>query len=91
MRRAIHLSVIPRWIACRSNARIGRGVLDTRIRGYDGLVRSRHLHVIVCDKREAFAQGSESDEAIHLSAWQKMDCFAEPVIGLAFARAVGSQ
>jgi hypothetical protein len=23
--------------------------------------------VIACDKREAFAQGSESDEAIHLS------------------------
>jgi hypothetical protein len=31
-------------------------------------------HVIACDKREAFAQGSASDEAIHLAA--KMDCFA---------------
>jgi hypothetical protein len=25
--------------------------------------------VIACDKREAFAQGSESDEAIHLLSW----------------------
>jgi hypothetical protein len=25
-----------------------------------------HLDVIACDKREAFAQGSESDEAIQL-------------------------
>jgi hypothetical protein len=28
--------------------------------GYNGVV-------IACDKREAFAQGSDSDEAIHLS------------------------
>jgi len=32
-----------------------------------------------------------SDEAIHLSPRGKMDCFAEPVIGRAFARPVGSQ
>jgi hypothetical protein len=32
-----------------------------------------------------------SDEAIHLSARSAMDCFAEPVIGRAFARPVGSQ
>jgi hypothetical protein len=32
--------------------------------------------VIACDKREAFAQGSDSDEAIHLSASGGMDCFA---------------
>ena len=32
--------------------------------------------VIACDKREAFAQGSESDEAIHRSASRDMDCFA---------------
>jgi hypothetical protein len=32
--------------------------------------------VIACDKREAFAQGSDSDEAIHLSACRDMDCFA---------------
>ena len=32
--------------------------------------------VIACDKREAFAQGSESDEAIHISACGGMDCFA---------------
>jgi hypothetical protein len=35
---------------------------------------------------------SESDEAIHLSLRDEMDCFvAEPVIGRAFARPVGSQ
>src|SRR6185369_9054417 len=32
--------------------------------------------VIACDKREAFAQGSDSDEAIHLSQRCAMDCFA---------------
>jgi hypothetical protein len=32
-----------------------------------------------------------SDEAIHRSAWTIMDCFAEPVIGLAFAIPAGSQ
>jgi hypothetical protein len=46
--------------------------------------------VIACDKREAFAQGSESDEAIHASA-PAGGFFAEPVIGRAFARPVGSQ
>ena len=33
-------------------------------------------HVITCDKREAFAQGSGSDEAIHASASGEVDCFA---------------
>jgi hypothetical protein len=33
---------------------------------------------------------SASDEAIHLSRGT-VDCFAEPVIGRAFARPVGSQ
>ena len=32
--------------------------------------------VIACDKREAFAQGSASDEAIHFSVCRAMDCFA---------------
>jgi len=32
--------------------------------------------VIACDKRGAFAQGSESDEAIHPSLRGRMDCFA---------------
>jgi hypothetical protein len=32
-----------------------------------------------------------SDEAIHTSAGGAMDCFAQPVIGRAFARPVGSQ
>jgi len=58
--------------------------------------------VIACDKREAFAQGSVSDdlsavaqrakaEAIHAYASRAMDCFEEPVIGRACARPVGSQ
>jgi hypothetical protein len=34
---------------------------------------------------------SISDEAIHAPASGAMDCFAEPVIGRAFARPVGSQ
>jgi hypothetical protein len=42
-------------------------------------------------KREAFVQEIDSDEAIHASAIGKMDCFAEPVIGRAIARPVGSQ
>jgi hypothetical protein len=37
--------------------------------------RSSHP-VIACDKREAFAQGSESDEAIQLSVISRMDCLA---------------
>jgi hypothetical protein len=32
-----------------------------------------------------------SDEAIHSFFLSEMDCFAEPVIGRAFARPVGSQ
>jgi hypothetical protein len=37
----------------------------------------RTLCVIACDKREAFAQGSECDEAIHfLPGKQVLDCFA---------------
>jgi hypothetical protein len=41
--------------------------------------------VVACDKREAFAQGSESDEAIHASTCCAMDCVAEPVIRRRFA------
>jgi hypothetical protein len=40
---------------------------------------------MACDKREAFAQGSASDEAIHSVVLSAMDCFAEPVIGRRFA------
>ena len=46
---------------------IGRGVLDTRLRGYDDFVRGDHLDLIA---------RSGSDEAIHASAIGKMDCFA---------------
>jgi hypothetical protein len=45
-----------------------------------GLPGYLHRH---CEKR--------SDEAIHLAVGGGMDCFAEPVIGRAFARPVGSQ
>jgi hypothetical protein len=31
--------------------------------------------VIACDKRDAFGQGSSSDEAIHSSLRGDMDCF----------------
>jgi hypothetical protein len=44
------------------------------------------IAVIACDKREAFAQGSASDEAIQACFWAKiLVCFAEPVIGRRFA------
>jgi hypothetical protein len=48
-----------------------------RIAPRDGGCLSRFA-VIACDKREAFAQGSESDEAIQLSHSRvpTMDCFA---------------
>ena len=47
--------------------------------------------VIACDKREAFAQGSEATKQSIYRLCRAMDCFAEPVIGRAFARPVGSQ
>jgi hypothetical protein len=50
-----------------------------------------HIAVIACDKREAFAQGSEATKQSTLSLRGEMDCFAEPVIGRAFARPVGSR
>jgi hypothetical protein len=36
--------------------------------------------VIACDKREAFAQGSASDEAIHSGSVRGVDCFASLAI-----------
>jgi hypothetical protein len=39
------------------------------------LLRCLNL-VIACDKREAFAQGSDSDEAIIYPLCHEMDCFA---------------
>jgi len=38
------------------------------------------------DTREAFAQGSESDEAIQLSACGGMDCFASLAMTVEAAR-----
>ena len=38
-------------------------------------VRLASLSVIACDKRKAFAQGSECDEAIQCGG-QRLDCFA---------------
>jgi hypothetical protein len=40
---------------CKTRARMRRGKAES------------YFNVIACDKREAFAQGSESDEAIHSS------------------------
>jgi hypothetical protein len=34
------------------------------------------MGIIACDQREAFALGSGSDEAIHSSVCDAMDCFA---------------
>src|SRR4029078_13472525 len=47
--------------------------------------------VIACDKREAFAQGSEATKQSIRSPSGAMDCFAEPVIGRAYARPGVSQ
>jgi hypothetical protein len=44
-------------------------------------------HVYPCHSRHC---EERSDEAIH-SFFAVLDCFAEPVIGRAFARPVGSQ
>ena len=41
--------------------------------------------VIACDKRDAFAQGSEATKQSSFLSAAKMDCFAEPVIGRRFA------
>jgi hypothetical protein len=46
------------------------------------MARLMLLDDIACDEREAFAQGSASDEAIQLCS-PPPDCFAEPVIGRA--------
>jgi hypothetical protein len=54
-------------------------------------MRSCVFVVIACDKREAFVARERSDEAIQLPFGVALDCFAEPVIGRAFARPVGSQ
>jgi len=53
-------------------------VRQSRPQGCDRWPSPRH-----CEER--------SDEAIHAAAREEMDCFAEPVIGRAFARPVGSQ
>jgi len=47
---------------------------------------------LTCESRPLLVIArSPCDEAIHVSARGEMDCFAEPVIGRAFARPVGSQ
>jgi hypothetical protein len=45
--------------------------------------RPRTIQTVIGEER--------SDEAIQLPSCGAMDCFAEPVIGRAFARPVGSQ
>jgi hypothetical protein len=47
-------------------------------------VRRDDTDVIACDNRDAFAHGSERDEAIHFLCCA-MDCFGEPGIGRRFA------
>jgi hypothetical protein len=48
--------------------------------------------VIACDRRGAFAQGSNATKQSSLSTQKKiLDCFAEPVVGRALARPDGSQ
>jgi hypothetical protein len=47
--------------------------------------------VMACDKREALRKGATATKQSITSASGKMDGFAEPVIGRAFARPVGSQ
>ena len=59
-------------------------------RGRHGEVRSG-VHVGIPWQAEARHCEERSDEAIHLSPRGSMDGFAEPVIGRAFARPVGSQ
>jgi hypothetical protein len=44
----------------------------------------RTFFVIACDKREAFTQGIESDEAIHASASRGMDCFASLAMTMSY-------
>jgi hypothetical protein len=64
------------------------GQTSREIRGEIAIL---YLAVIACDKREAFAQRTEATKQSILSLCCSMDCFAEPVIGRAFARPVGSQ
>jgi hypothetical protein len=54
-----------------------------------GLIRrpDQSINVIACDKREAFAQGSACDEAIHAAASRKLDCFASLAMTLMEFRA----
>jgi hypothetical protein len=60
-----------------------RRLMDARIKsGHDGCV----LWFTPFSDRHC-----ERSEAIHQATKRKMDCFAEPVIGRAFARPVGSQ
>jgi hypothetical protein len=50
----------------------------------ENAVRRNELYYRHCEE--------QSDEAIHFfPRIERMDCFAEPVIGRAFARPVGSQ
>jgi hypothetical protein len=49
----------------------------------DSTRRANHpyLHIVIaCNKREAFAQGSATKQSISMRE-ERMDCFAEPVIG----------
>jgi predicted MFS family arabinose efflux permease len=71
----------------RAGAAAGDG--GRRREGAAGVLSNYQQLVIACDKREVFAQRSEATK--QSSLFLAMDCFAEPVIGRAFARPVGSQ
>jgi hypothetical protein len=48
-------------------------------------------NVIACDNAKRLRKGALATKQSILSLRSDMDCFAEPVIGRAFARPVGSQ
>jgi hypothetical protein len=78
-------------VICSSSGSFVEIMSEFSLLSFRACAKRMSLAVIACDKREAFAQGSSSDEAIHASSWRKMDCLAEPVIGRVFARPAGSQ
>jgi hypothetical protein len=63
------LSLLPSWGSTAPSVMEGRACCTTRADRAAGT--RKRVNVIACDKREAFVEGSECDEAIHPSfAWQ---------------------
>ena len=63
--------IAPRQCGCMSSRSL---TVESETRCF--VRRGHQTPVIACDKREAFAQGSIRDEAIHSAACCPMDCFA---------------